>query len=134
MTTNQVPIRIVRAKSDPPLGGDLFGWIDVVWDAVAREFEAFGARDVWDVWPMEVHLDHVIVQDMGSDKFYRANIKVDKDTEKVSFSDVERVVSQWITVDDGQVERGEIMTPPELQTALVSRRSKPTTFGNLLGL
>ncbi len=131
MTTKQIPIRVARAKSDPPLGGDLFGWIDVVWEAVARDFESFGARDVWDVWPMEVHLDHVIVQDMARGRFYRADIKVDAANEKVSFANVERVVHQWVTVDDGQVERGEVAEAAELMTVLVKRKATGSMFGSL---
>ena len=124
--TNQIPVRIARAASEPPLGGDLFGWIDIVWDAVARDFATFDAVDTWDVWPIEIHLDHVIVQDVSRGRHFRANISVDTEREAVSFTDVERVVNQWIPADDGQVERGEAVEAPELATVLIDRKAKST--------
>lgn len=131
--TKPVPVRVCRA-TEVPLGGDLFGWIDVVWEAVARDYESFGAREVWDVWPMEVHLDHVIVQDMSKGKFYRADLTVDSEKETVGFGNIQRVVNQWVPAEDGQVEREESDPAPasDLQTVLVQRKGAGgSLFGDL---
>ena len=134
--SKQIPVRVARAASEPPLGGDLFGWIDVVADAVAREYDVFGASDGWDVWPVEVHLDHVIVRDYGRNHFYQANIVVNTDRERVEFANIQRVVNQWVPVDDDQVERGEVLEVPELATVLVNRaeapQGPPSVFAGLL--
>lgn len=129
--TNQVPVRVSR-QGDAPLGGDLFGWIDVVWDAVAREYEAFGASDVWDVWPMEVHLDHVIVQDMNRGRYYRADLSVNEEKESVEFTNVQRVTHSWVPMGEGQVERDEAPSEPDLQTVLVKRGKPRSLFQGLI--
>jgi len=128
-----VPVRVTRAK-DVPLGGDMQGWINKVWEAVGRNFESFEARDKWDVYPVEVHLDHAIVQDMIRGRYYRANITVDKEKETVNFTKIQRVTHQWVPMDE-EVSRGETEdTPPILQTILVNPPiGNGSLFGDLFG-
>lgn len=121
MTKNQMAVRVERAKdTPPPLGGDLFEWIDIVWDAVWRNFDEFGGGDMWDVWPVEVHMNHVVVENIVRSHYYRADIVVDAEKEKISFTNIQRVTHQWALVDGEVLERGEDVPHPDLQTVMVS--------------
>lgn len=118
-------------------GNDVFEFMDKVMNAVKAKIDLFGATDIWNLCPEEVHLEWLIVENHGNGKYYLATLATNEQGE-LFISSVAEVRKQWVTMDEpsaseGTVQRSEAKTlgPSDLVMTEVQRGS-PSIWSGLL--
>lgn len=94
---------------------------NLIYAAVEKNYSEFKAQSGWDVWPVEINMEYVVVLNEITRKHYMAKYEIKNN--EIVFTDVQEVVKQWKTVNT--VERSE---EPDIYVQWCPSGS----FGNIL--
>lgn len=124
--SQKIVVRVDRQVMDE--GNDIQSFVDTVRRGVSKNFGLFGGNEKWDVWPVEIHLDRVIVENSAKGEFVMADMAVSTEGDPV-FSNVRKVHRQWVIAEpaersaDSDEPTTEVFQPGPYEPHLMEREA-----------